>query len=143
VISCLILKVSKLKLYLSRKSLLTPAYRTGRSLCQPEVGALSKGGIRAPSLEKRGKGRFSQCKFYFDTVNIMKFETNKIITLTLIALSLIFFSIGCSSKIDKNKFRELRKAARGIDKAVEDTTLPYGQFEQVLHRAKVNPRHWE
>jgi hypothetical protein len=28
------------------------------SLCQPTVGALSKGGINIPSLEKRGKGRF-------------------------------------------------------------------------------------
>jgi len=63
----------------------------------------------------------------------MKFETNKIITLTLIALSLIFLSTSCSS-IDKNKFRELRKSARAVDKALEDTLLPYGQFEQLLQK---------
>jgi hypothetical protein len=63
----------------------------------------------------------------------MKFETNKIITLTLIALSFIFLSTGCSN-IDKDKFRELRKSARAIDKAVEDTLLPYGQFEELLQK---------
>jgi hypothetical protein len=94
-----LLRVSKLKPYLSRKSLLTPAYRTGRSLCQPEVGALSKGGIPpyqrgrqgvvAPSFsprrirlsaeEKRGEGRFTQCKSYFETVN--NFKKSRIYTI--------------------------------------------------------------
>lgn len=64
----------------------------------------------------------------------MKSETNKATTIALIALSLIFFSISCSSKIDKNKFRELRKSARAIDKSVKDTTLPYAQFEQLLQK---------
>jgi cobyrinic acid a,c-diamide synthase len=53
------------------KSLPTPAYRTGRSLCQPEVGALSKGGfplikggqgVVIPSLAKRGEGGFPEKK---------------------------------------------------------------------------------
>jgi hypothetical protein len=63
----------------------------------------------------------------------MKSEANKIVTLALIALSLIFLSTGCSN-IDKNKFRELRKSARAIDKAVEDTLLPYGQFEELFQK---------
>jgi hypothetical protein len=63
----------------------------------------------------------------------MKSEANKIATLALIALSLIFLSTGCS-KIDKNKFRELRKSARAVDKALEDTLLPYGQFEELLQK---------
>jgi hypothetical protein len=32
---------------------------------------LPKGGISAPSLEKRGEGRFSQCISYFETVNMI------------------------------------------------------------------------
>jgi hypothetical protein len=48
-----LLKVSKLKLYLSGKSLLPPAYRTGSSICQPEAGALSKGEF---PLIKGGQG---------------------------------------------------------------------------------------
>lgn len=64
---------------------------------------------------------------------MMKSGTRKIIAITLIALSLVFFSTGCSS-IDKNKFRELRKSARALDKALEDTLLPYGQFEQLLQK---------
>ncbi|RPI37852.1 MAG: hypothetical protein EHM54_02085 [Nitrospiraceae bacterium] len=63
----------------------------------------------------------------------MKSEANKIATLALIALSLIFLSTGCSN-IDKDKFRELRKSARAIDKAVKDTLLPYGRFEELLQK---------
>ena len=63
----------------------------------------------------------------------MKSEANKATTIALIVLSLIFFSAGCSN-IDKDKFRELRKSARAIDKAVEDTLLPYGQFEELLQK---------
>jgi len=64
---------------------------------------------------------------------MMKSEMNKVTTLALIAFALIFLSTGCS-KIDKNKFRELRKSARAIDKAVKDTLLPYGQFEQLFQK---------
>jgi len=44
----------------STKSLLTPAYRTGRSLCKREEFPLIKGGqgVVDPSLTKRGAGRF-------------------------------------------------------------------------------------
>jgi len=63
----------------------------------------------------------------------MRSEMNKVTTIALIVLSLIFFSTGCSN-IDKDKFRELRKSARAIDKALEDTLLPYGQFEQLLQK---------
>jgi len=63
----------------------------------------------------------------------MKSEANKIATLALIALSLIFLSTGCSN-IDKDKFRELRKSAKAIDKAVKDTLLPYGRFEELLQK---------
>ncbi len=63
----------------------------------------------------------------------MKAEPNKVTTITLIALALIFFSLGCSN-IDKNKFRELRKSARSIDKAVKDPLLPYGQFKEKFQK---------
>jgi len=63
----------------------------------------------------------------------MKSEANKATTIALIVLSLIFFSTGCSN-IDKDKFRELRKSARAVDKAVKDPLLPYGQFQELFQK---------
>jgi hypothetical protein len=57
----------------------------------------------------------------------------KELTIVLIFLSLIG-SIGCSSHIDKQKFREIKSAAKAIDLAVEDTTLSYEQFEGLLKK---------
>jgi len=51
----------------------------------------------------------------------------------LIFFSLLFF-LGCSSHIDRNKFREMKAAARAIDKALEDTTLTYDQFGALFQK---------
>ena len=63
----------------------------------------------------------------------MKIHTHKAIHLTQIVLLLIV-SAGCSLHIDKNKFSELRKAAKAVDTAVADTTLSYEQFGKLLQR---------
>jgi hypothetical protein len=66
---------------------------------------------------------------FFRDVHGMK----RLMTLLLISLSLLF-SPGCSSHIDRNKFREMKAAARAIDKAVEDATLTYEQFGAFLQK---------
>jgi hypothetical protein len=53
------------------------------------------------------------------------------IILTLILFCICFIA-GCSSNIDKQKFREIKSAARAIDEAVGDTTLSYAQFGELL-----------
>ena len=52
----------------------------------------------------------------------------KEIALTLALLVPVILFCGCSSHIARQKFREIRSAAKAIDKAVEDTTLSYEQF---------------
>ena len=51
----------------------------------------------------------------------------------LLLFPVIFF-FGCSSHIDKQKFREIKNAAKAIDQAVEDTTLSYAQFGELLKK---------
>jgi hypothetical protein len=63
----------------------------------------------------------------------MKTDTHKIITITLILFSICFFA-GCSSNVDKHKFSGIKSAAREIDKAVKDTTLPFAQFGELLQK---------
>ena len=58
----------------------------------------------------------------------------KKITLTLALLFPVIFFCGCSSHIDKQKFREIKNAAKAIDLAVEDTTLSYAQFGGLLKK---------
>ena len=55
----------------------------------------------------------------------------KVVTIVLIFLSLLG-SVGCSSHINKQKFREIKTAAKALDLAVEDTTLSYEQFGGLL-----------
>jgi len=57
----------------------------------------------------------------------------KTINITLILFSILFFA-GCSSNIDKHKFSGIKAAARAIDKAVNDTTLSYSQFGELLQK---------
>jgi hypothetical protein len=56
------------------------------------------------------------------------------ITLTLALLFSVISFCSCSSHIDKQKFREVRNASKAIDTAVEDTTLPYAEFEGLLKK---------
>jgi len=57
---------------------------------------LPKGGISSPSLEKRGEGRFTQCKSYFETViNFKKSGICTIIKNKLIIKNRIHRRIGC------------------------------------------------
>ena len=58
----------------------------------------------------------------------------KKITLTLALLFPVIFCCGCSSHIDKQKFREIGRAAKALDQAVEDTSLSYEQFEGLLKK---------
>jgi hypothetical protein len=53
-----------------------------------------------------------------------------IIALALLVPAVLFSS--CSPHIDKQKFREVKNAAKAIDLAVEDTTLSFEQFEGLL-----------
>ena len=64
----------------------------------------------------------------------MKIDMTKRIFLALALLFPVIFCCGCSSHIDKQKFREIRVAAGSIDKALEDATLPYSQFEALLNK---------
>ena len=57
----------------------------------------------------------------------------KLPTIVLVFLSLLNCA-GCSSHIDKQKFREIKNAAKAVDLAVKDTTLPYAQFEGLLKK---------
>ena len=53
--------------------------------------------------------------------------------INLMLILFCFFCIaGCSSNINKKKFREIKSAARAIDEAVGDTTLSYDQFSEFL-----------
>jgi hypothetical protein len=56
----------------------------------------------------------------------------RILALTLALLSQVIFFCSCSSHIDKQKFREIRSAAKAIDLAVEDPTLSYAGFGELL-----------
>lgn len=58
----------------------------------------------------------------------------KKISLTFALLFPIIFLCGCSSHIDKQKFRGLKSAAKAIDMAVEETTLSYAQFGELLKK---------
>ena len=53
------------------------------------------------------------------------------VILTLILFCICFIA-GCSSNIDKQKFREIKSAARAIDEAAGDTTLSFNQFSELL-----------
>jgi len=58
----------------------------------------------------------------------------KIRNLTLLFIFSALFFYGCSWHIDKQKFRETGRAAKAIDRAVEDATLSYAQFEELLKK---------
>jgi hypothetical protein len=63
----------------------------------------------------------------------MCIDTKKIISLALLFLFMII-SYGCSSQIDKHKFREIKSAVTAIDKAVGDKTLSYEEFGTLLQK---------
>jgi hypothetical protein len=56
------------------------------------------------------------------------------ITLILALLCPVIFFCGCSSHIDRQKFKEIKSAAKAIDLAVDDTTLSYAQFGELLKK---------
>jgi len=135
---------------LSRKSLLTPAYRTGRSLCQPEAGALSKGEFPlikggqgvvilsfaitppplAPPLKLRGgRGSYDTEGARGDFLNVNPISRLLISTvLFFILIGLIFLSssqaLPAFNSMPLSHEEQLTRIDEVMDKAIREGKIP-------------------